>query len=299
MDEMSTKRADAIDEAGTNRGGRPRIHPDRTMTPTERSARRRERRKQQRIREQFERKAAEAEKAPDAEVTPQEVLQSLIQSRGITSHFDRLLAVRAVAALVQGKLAEGVRALECLPPPRHLDDEGKPTTAGDAKARVLQMILNAIAADDEDRRLRIERGEASEADLLRARLAEVEGQLPAPDVPAAPSQPTDRERLLLEENAQLRSRLGEPPPPPSTERVRVIDGKRGDAIIPPSEIGNPNPMVGADDWKHQRKRNLPIIEGKAEPAAEPAPQPRTWDETEDAAKWREWRDRNPDAVGYL
>jgi hypothetical protein len=274
MDEMSTKRADAIDEAGTNRGGRPRIHPDRTMTPTERSARRRERRKQQRIREQFERKAAEAEKAPDAEVTPQEVLQSLIQSRGITSHFDRLLAVRAVAALVQGKLAEGVRALECLPPPRHLDDEGKPTTAGDAKARVLQMILNAIAADDEDRRLRIERGEASEADLLR-------------------------ERLLLEENAQLRSRLGEPPPPPSTERVRVIDGKRGDAIIPPSEIGNPNPMVGADDWKHQRKRNLPIIEGKAEPAAEPAPQPRTWDETEDAAKWREWRDRNPDAVGYL
>src|SRR5207245_1336997 len=182
---MSTKAANATAKpapAVTNRGGRPRIHPDRTMTARERSARSRERKRQARLREQFERKAAEAERAPDGEVGPQEILKSLIASRRIVSHIDRLLAVRAVSALLQGRIAEGLKALDFLPPPTHFSDDGKRPTASDAKARVLQMLANLIAADDVSRRQRIELGEATEADLLRQRLAELERPttVPAP-----------------------------------------------------------------------------------------------------------------------
>jgi hypothetical protein len=303
----STKRTDVeikpVD-ATSKKGGRPRVFAHRRLSNAERNQRSRDK-----------------QKHSAAKVKAEDVLASLMRTRRITEPIDKLVAVRGINALIDGKIAEGIRALEQLPPPVRLDD-GSPTHSfSDAKARVLQMIANAVAADQTELAARAAAGETlPERDALLLRLHEIDAAsaLPDADKPAAaePGQPTERERALLEENARLRERLGDAPaklvapgdqfskavdpPPPSDQAAK---GARQDhlstnplsRLTPADADMNHRPVVVLDI----EPTPLGLVDEPAKPAAaaptpEPAPQPTEpgmWDRSESGRAWREWVDQ--------
>lgn len=212
-----------------NRGGRPCLG-DKPMTAAEASRRARLRRKM----------AKEAERSkPSAPTSAEDVLAALCQSRRIVSHFDRLLAVKVVNCLIEGKIAEAVRALDHLPPPSRSEEVGSTHGGLNHRERVYQLIVSAIAGDQVE--------QAPELERLRA------------------------------ENEALRARLGETLPvsgtgsePVSGTSPKVITPRTGD-IVPPGEqsdlAANARRQVGADDWKAGPK---PVLDLKPEPESEAA-----------------------------
>jgi hypothetical protein len=170
-----------------------------------------------------------------------EVFQSIIETRHLSSAVDRAVAQAATDALVAGDLSEAVRALALLPAPR-AETAASSVSASGARERFLQLALNNIAAHRIELAARAERGPLDERDALLLRLHEIDQQaLLSDESDDEPDQPSEREQALLAEIARLRLRLGEAPPPPdqattalSTERVIVPP--TGD-IVPPGEIG--------------------------------------------------------------
>jgi len=187
-----------------NRGGRPRLG-DKPLTPAERSRRARARRKQQ----------TKPETPPSTEATAEQVLAALVQSRRIVSHFDKLLAVRAVNALMSGKIVEGVKCLEHLPAPVRSEASTPALGEHSARERVLQLIQAAIAADKVELAQRAERGEQlSERDQLRLRLAQLDEQPPDEQ----PGEEAEVEELRRQ-NVELRRLLAGAEPTSGTARV--------------------------------------------------------------------------------
>jgi hypothetical protein len=142
------------------RAGRPTIG-DRPMTATERSARRRARAR------------AQGPKAVKPFTSSDEIYAALVEQRNLTSAFDRALAMEVVDALVRGDLAEAVRALALLPTPAVRVETSRTVSASDAKERLLELVLNAIAADQ------FEADQADQGDLqaARARIASLEDEV--------------------------------------------------------------------------------------------------------------------------
>jgi hypothetical protein len=192
--------------AATKRAGRPRLGAQ-PLSAAERSRRARARKRQAKPAPSVERQMAG--------VTHASVLADLIASRGLTSALHKSIAAKVADAFVKDDPATASRWMAFLPPMRA--ETASPTvSASDARARVLALVLNAVAADDVERAQRIERGEANEADMLRQRLAEIERPLPAPDEPD--------DEVDLDEVAALRAEV---------ERLRLqlsgaqpVDGAR-------------------------------------------------------------------------
>jgi hypothetical protein len=77
----------------------------------------------------------------------EEIFQALVAQRNLTSPFDLALATQITNSLVAGDLAEAVRALQHLPAPVRFEAGSQTLGAADARARILQLIMNAKAAD--------------------------------------------------------------------------------------------------------------------------------------------------------
>jgi hypothetical protein len=272
-----TKRPEAAKPATK---GRPRLGAA-PLSQAERSRRARARRKAQ----------------PQPVKDSAELFRDLCARRGVVAAFDRALAMECVNALADGRLSEALKAMDALPPVVRTESSSLSSGMSAVKQHFLQLIQNAIAGDRLELARRAERGdELSERERLLLRLHELDE--PPPDEADAP---TDEVTALRLEVAQLRARLGEAPPPQiesapaltaQTDQPKVITPSVGD-ITPPSEFGvvrtgAQRPPMSADFARYKPGARKPPLDLKAEPAAAPAP--RSWDETEDAARWREWRD---------
>jgi hypothetical protein len=169
----------------------------------------------------------------------EQLFEDVCQERGITSAFDRVLAQEAVNALIEGDLPTVLKALSHLPAPRAAAVSRSTTSASAVREKVMSMILGAVAADAEERRLRISRGEGSEADLLRARLAEIERPLPAPD------EPDDEVVQLRAEVERLRLQLSGAPADQVTTALLTERVTTPSEVVPPGEWrGVPRPVYG-------------------------------------------------------
>src|SRR5215470_15754436 len=93
---------------------------------------------------------------------PEEVFIALVESRGLTSAFDRTLARQVTNLLVEGRVLEALRGLEALPPvvraERAVDAHGD-HGAHSAKQRVLALVASAVEADRVELAERAKRGE--------------------------------------------------------------------------------------------------------------------------------------------
>src|SRR5262249_54971944 len=182
--------------------GRPPVGA-RAMSNTERSRLRR----------------ARAKAKPKPPKDANEVFEALCESRNLTSAFDRRLAEPITDSLCSGTRAEAVRGMALLPPVVRAEPGSPTVSTSNARRRVLEMVLNAQAADVIERRDRIARGVGTEIDDLRERLAQLEAP-PALEPPEgeegdadAPQDQDERLAALEAENRELRARLGEAPPP--------------------------------------------------------------------------------------
>jgi hypothetical protein len=245
------------------RGGRPRIGAE-PLTVADRSRRYRAKRK------------AQAElPSDDGAQNAQDALTALISSRRIVNRFDQMLAVRTINALAEGKIVEVIKLLDALPQPYRAEAvAATAVSATDAKERLLELVLNACAAD----RFEAEQVEQTEITALRAEVAEL------------------RRRLGEQPNVDCSLHL-----PPEGE-PKTITPSTGD-ILPPSENShlpqNARAPVGADDAKYKPGRNTIIEHEPVKPAPSPTPMPppQNWDETENGRAWNEWRRNNPDGYG--
>jgi hypothetical protein len=223
------------------KGGRPPIG-DKAMTATERSRRRRAK--------------------PRPIKSSDEIFQALVAQRNLFSAFDRALATQITNALVDGDLAEAVRALQYLPPVIRADVTTPVPSAVEAREKLWQLVLNAKEADEVE--------EASEVERLRLEVAE------------------------------LRRRLGGPAPDQAAKAKHVLHSPEGDtkvidpptsAILPPSENShlpqNARPAPGRYDAP---KPVPPVIDVKPEPVPRPTV-PDEWDRSANGQAWREWFDR--------
>jgi hypothetical protein len=272
--------------------GRPLVGK-RPMTSVERTRRSRTNRKMQAGAQQLDEHRKwkrDWDSLSDKEKSAR-VLADLCLSRNLRSDTDKVLAMKAVSALSANNAALYVKLVELLPPARSVEASTHGTST--LKERFLQAVMNAVAADQQELASRAERGELSEHDRLQLQINQIDQQalgLPDADKPAAvePVQPTERERVLLAEIERLRAKCGEAPPPPP----------------PPSDhAANPRRLTPADDWNTKPVTVLDIkptvLDTRAEPEKppEPAPSPQTpgqWDQSDNAAKWRAWRDAGND-----
>jgi hypothetical protein len=256
-----TKRTgDATKPAKPATIGRPRLGAQ-PLSQAERSRRARARRKAK----------------PKPIRSAEELFADLCTSRGLVTGFDKAVAMEVVNALAAGRLSEALKGLDALPAAR-VESSSPSMGMSAVKQRFMQLVQNAIAGDDENRRLRIERGEATEADMLRARLAEIERPLPAPDE-AEELDEEDEVAALRAEIVELRRLLAGAQPvegaadtalsadrgAPSATDTKTITPPLS-AIVPPDEIGEcyAGHRPGPDDGKHRRG---PVIDAKAQPAA--------------------------------
>jgi hypothetical protein len=101
----------------------------------------------------------------------EELFEDLCAQRGIVSGFDKVLAQECVNELIEGDLQTAIKALGLLPVPRAVEAGSPRVSTSDARARVLQMILNAVSAGKIERRRAAEAGEAlSPRDALQLQI---------------------------------------------------------------------------------------------------------------------------------
>jgi hypothetical protein len=217
---------------------RPRIG-DKPLTPAERSARARARRR-------AERQAQASMPSNDGEQNAQEALAALISSRRIVNRFDQMLAVRVINALAEGKIVEVIKLLDALPQPYRAEQvAAAAVTPSDAKAKLLELVENAIAADE------FEQQQQEEREVHR----------------------------LREEVARLKAKCGEPEvdlvncsaPEQSKPEPKVIDPPTS-AILPPSENSHLPQNMRREDSKYDKPKPPVVIDAKpVKKAADPGP----------------------------
>jgi hypothetical protein len=227
------------------------------MTATERSARRRARARAQ---------------GPKAKpfTSSAEIYEALVEQRNLTSAFDRALAMEVVDALVRGDLAEAVRALALLPAPAVRVETSRTPSAAQARAKLLELVLNAKAAD------KIEADQADQSDL-QAALARV--------------------AALEDEVLHLRGvRPRRLPPPSETPIAKKSDAGATTTV---KKSGAAPTKLAADPVKPPPGYD-PIVNGlwqpptaaTARPVSPPpssSPPLQSWDESPGGVAWNTWR----------
>jgi hypothetical protein len=179
-------------------------------------------------------------------------------------------------------------------------------SASAARARLEQLVLNAVAADRHELAARAERGEElSEADALRLRLAQLEEQ-PTPVVepdepmatPGALAEALARIEQLEDEARHLRGTKPRRLAPPSEKPLKPVtksepakpttaaNASKSDA----NASSSAKPPPGYDPITNGLWRS-PVAASAASPAPAPAP-PRSenWDDTPNGQAWRQWHD---------
>jgi hypothetical protein len=298
-----------------SKGGRPRLLKDRPLTRAERSRRARAKPGAAQLTEHRRWKEG-WDRLTDRQKS-ERVLQDICMSRAIHSDVDRVVAMKAVAAIGKDNAALYCKLVELLPPARSV--AASPTHGVSAvKVKFLQMIENAVAADKQELARRAEAGETlSEREQLQLRLAQIDEQSVDADhddldrtSPAAAVDQVARLERLRSENAALRARLGEA----SHERHGVDhhDHRRDDHGSTPSEsapeMSSPvRRMTPADDVTINKRPTVidvvpTLLDARAEPepwtkrpAPEPSPAPQPtepgkWNESENGKAFRQWYD---------
>jgi len=207
-------------------------------------------------------------------VTSESILAELIGSRGLTSAFHRACAAKAARALARDHPRDASAWLELLPTATRVAE--RVVSANDAKQRLLELVMNAQAADAVE--------EQREVDVLRAENARLRAGLGA---------------VAIDRAAEVAAggTLARPSPIPEVERVITPTD-----IMPPCERsdGPPGPPL--------REAKPPTVIDVV-PAPQPPPNIPTragdptregeWDRSENAAKWREYRRTHGDMDDYL
>jgi hypothetical protein len=247
--------------------GRPCILGDRPMTSAERSRRARAKRRAgaQQL-DEHRRWKAGWDALSDKEKS-ERVLADICLRHNLRTDTDRVVAMKAVAALGKDSLLYA-KLIELLPPPINADVSSPVVTPSAARERLLELVLNACAAD----RFEAEQIEQSEVTALRAEVAELRRRLG--------EQPNGKYTFLL---------------PPEGE-PKAITPSIGD-ITPPGERTD----VGVAPPKYDPPpKPPPVIDATPTPTAPPSPtQAGRWDESASGKAWHEWRERNPHLVDYL
>jgi hypothetical protein len=193
---MNTKRTVEAGKGGTTatKTGRPRINPDRPMSATERSRRRRAK--------------------PRPIKSSDEIFDALVAQRNLTSAFDRALATQITNSLVDGDLAEAVRALQHLPPIVRADPGSPTVSVSAARQKVLELLLNRISADRIERAARVEARDPTltEREMLQFRIDQIDEQ-EASDQGEEGDKPDDEVATLRAQVAELRAKLAGALPP--------------------------------------------------------------------------------------
>jgi hypothetical protein len=229
-------------------------------------------------------------------VTSEAILQELIVSRGLTSAFHKACAAKAAKALARDHPRDASAWLELLPLAARVDASGRTVSASAVKQRLLELVMNAKAADATELRRRVARGEAlCERERLELRLAELDE---GGDEQAA-------EAISTSAGAVAAGAAGALPAarPPSIEGAssdqvegapsnaeRVITPSIGD-IVPPGERSDGPPGAPL-----RQARPPTILDVKPEPVA---PTPREtvaeeWDRSPGGQAYHAWRRAHPD-----
>jgi hypothetical protein len=205
-----------------------------------------------------------------AGVTSEAILAELIGSRGLTSAFHKACAAKAAKALARDHPRDASAWLELLPSAGRVAE--RVVSAHDAKQRLLELVMNAQAADQVE--------EAREVDALRAENARLRGLVDAVAVDRAAG-------------VAAGGTLARPSPTPEVERV--ITPSIGD-ICPPGERSDGPPGAPL------RQAKPPVVIDQVPAPAPVAGDPTRegeWDRSENAAKWREYRRTHGDMDDYL
>jgi hypothetical protein len=215
-------------------------------------------------------------------VSSESILAELIASRCLRSAFHKACAAKAAKALARDHPRDASAWLELLPPPMRVDASGRTVSGEAARSRLLELVMNAQAADAVEEQREVERLQRENAEL-RARLGAVA---------------VDRAAGVADVGTASR-----PSPTPATPELvvapvpRLITPTEAD-IIPPSELGVPRPAY-PDDAKAQARRNAPVIDNPPQPVAGDPTRADEWDRSENAARWREYRRTHGDMDDYL
>ena len=182
-----------------------------------------------------------------------EIYAALVEQRNITDTFNQALAREVVDALVRGDLAEAVRALAMLPAPVvRADRSGRTVSSEQAREKLLQLVLNAKAADQFD----IDQADHTELAAAQARIASLEDEV---------------KHLRGVKPRQL--------PPPNAKAmapVKPAEPVKSAAPAKPADAWN-GPQDGCPSWL----RPVPQVAPEDRPPAAP-PQTRSGDETKAA-----------------
>jgi len=225
---------------------------------------------------------------PEAERSQAEtVFDSLCEAHRIETAHGRALAWRIANALVSGgtnNLSEAVKAIALLPPAKVQTRAERTISAQAAKQRLGELIENNRRADHVELARRVRRGEPlSAVEAATLRLYEAEA------VEAG------REVEPVKVESAVASTMVAVAPMDAADAVvhactteRVITPPTGD-IVPPGERTDRPP-----DPPLREPKPPTVIDVKAVPVPA-SPTGPNWDASENAAKWRAWRERNPDA----
>jgi hypothetical protein len=207
-------------------------------------------------------------------VTAREVLSSLIESRNITTPFSKALAVSVVNAVCSGDLANAVKALAMLPPVTRGEVSATTMSAEHARERLLELVLNACAADQ----FEAEQVEKREVAALKAEVAELRRRLGEPS----------NDQAAKRDYSHVLTVPGDAP--------KTITPSLGD-IVPPREQSD-NPQNMRPPKYDSPKPAPPVIDATPVPTAPPSPTvPGQWDQSPSGQAWHEWRRNNPDGYG--
>jgi len=160
-------------------------------------------------------------------VSSESILQELVASRGLTSRFHRACAAKAAQALARNSPRDAMAWLELLPPAGRVDASGRTVGAQEARDKLWELYLNAVAADQIEEQKEVDRLREENA-ALRAQL--VGAPLQVEGAPNANRDSLSTERTITPSIGDITppgERTDKPPDPPLREAKppTVIDVK--------------------------------------------------------------------------
>jgi hypothetical protein len=219
---------------------------------------------------------ADQQPAPPVEVqmegvSSEAILAELIRTRNLVSAFHKAIAHKAANALARDNPRSAVAWLELLPPAERVDASGRTVSAQQARKRLYELVMNAVAADQIEKKIEEQR----EVERLRLEVAELRARLSEPSTLARTDQ------AVPQQGGALSSPAGSAPSP--------IDVPTS-AILPPGE--NPdlpqNQRMGS--YPDDAKRKPPVvIDATPAPARARETVSGEWDRSPSGRAWHEWR----------
>jgi hypothetical protein len=297
---------------GATKGGRPRLGAQ-PMSSAERSRRARAKRRAGAQQLDAHRRWKAGWDALSDKEKAERVLADICLRHNLTTDADRVVAMKAVAALGKDSLLYA-KLIDTLPPPvTHGEVSATTGTAQgalQARERLLELVLNAVAADQ----VEAEQQEQSELAGLRAEVARLKvkcGEAPPP--------PSDQQSAIDNSNSPkvLTPSVGDIVGPreqsdnPANMRGPRYDGPRKPMTIDhePVKAAAPTsapsgawtgPQDGPPPWLQTPAQNAaraavkpPPAPSSPTPSSPPPPAPtrtQSWDDTPGGQSWRMWAD---------